>query len=159
LGGFSLEKIILRITIYSNIFIFMTVTMKTMHNGFFPQFLYWIFQFTDFSQDYSDSLPYLKKKPKRTIKNYGSAARLDQAIVIKDKFLKILLLALSFSFSQYPEFLKFIGHIGPRGQKIMRSANMTEATFNQTNFWFIYFSFLWHKILILIHVFNMFIFV
>jgi hypothetical protein len=26
LGGFSLEKIILRITIYSNIFIFMTVT-------------------------------------------------------------------------------------------------------------------------------------
>jgi hypothetical protein len=29
-----------------------------------------------------DSPPYLKK-PKRTIKNYGSAARLDQAIVIK----------------------------------------------------------------------------
>jgi hypothetical protein len=29
-----------------------------------------------------DSLPYLKKN-KRTIKSYGSAARLDQAIVIK----------------------------------------------------------------------------
>jgi hypothetical protein len=26
-----------------------------------------------------DSLPYLKKKTKRTIKSYGSAARLDQA--------------------------------------------------------------------------------
>jgi hypothetical protein len=30
-----------------------------------------------------DSLPYLKKNIKRTIKSYGSAARLDQAIVIK----------------------------------------------------------------------------
>jgi hypothetical protein len=29
-----------------------------------------------------DSLPYLKKKNKRTIKSYGSAARLDKAIVI-----------------------------------------------------------------------------
>jgi hypothetical protein len=29
-----------------------------------------------------DSPPYLKK-PKRTIKSYGSVARLDQAIVIK----------------------------------------------------------------------------
>jgi ABC-type enterochelin transport system substrate-binding protein len=26
-------------------------------------------------------------------------------------------------FSAYPEFLKFVGPIGPRGQKIMRSAN------------------------------------
>jgi hypothetical protein len=34
---------------------------------------------------------------------------------------------------------------------------LTEAIFNlQTNFWFIYFSFLWHKILVLI--FNMFIY-
>jgi hypothetical protein len=30
-----------------------------------------------------DSPPYLEKKNKRTIKSYGSAARLDQAIVIK----------------------------------------------------------------------------
>jgi hypothetical protein len=30
-----------------------------------------------------DSPPYLKKNPKRTIKDYVSAARLDQAIVIK----------------------------------------------------------------------------
>jgi hypothetical protein len=30
-----------------------------------------------------DSSLYLKNKPKRTIKSYGSAARLDQAIVIK----------------------------------------------------------------------------
>ena len=30
-----------------------------------------------------DSLPYLKKKQQKTIKSYGSAARLDQAIVIK----------------------------------------------------------------------------
>ena len=28
---------------------------------FFPQFLYWIFQFTDFSQDYSWIVPLLKK--------------------------------------------------------------------------------------------------
>ena len=74
----------------------------------------------------------LKKKTKRTIKNYGSAARLDQAIVIKAKFLKILLLALSFSFSQYPEFFKFVGPIGPRGQKIMRSANNVGPHVRQT---------------------------
>jgi hypothetical protein len=30
-----------------------------------------------------DSPPCLKKKKKKTIKSYGSAARLDQAIVIK----------------------------------------------------------------------------
>ena len=34
---------------------------------------------------------------------------------------------------------------------------LIEATFRQTNFWFISFSFLWHKILVLI--FNMFIYV
>ena len=101
--------------------------VKTMHNDnawiFPPISLLNISVYRLQPRLFIDSLPYLKKKTKRTIKNYGSAARLDQAIVIKDKFLKILLLALSFSFSQYPEFLKFIGHIGPRGQKIMRSAN------------------------------------
>jgi hypothetical protein len=79
-----------------------------------------------------DSPPYLKKKTKRTIKSYGSAARLDQAIVIKAKLLKILLLALSFSFSQYPEFLKFVRPIGSMGQKIMRSANNVGPHVRQT---------------------------
>ena len=45
--------------------------------------------------------------------------------------------------------------------KVMQSGTvqreiLTKATFNQTNFWFIYFSFLWHKFLVLI--FNMFIY-
>jgi hypothetical protein len=39
--------------------------------------------FTDFSQDYSWIVRHILKKNKRTIKSYGSAARLDQAIVIK----------------------------------------------------------------------------
>jgi hypothetical protein len=38
-----------------------------------------------------DSLPYHKKN-QSTIKSYGSAARLDEAIVIKVKFKKYLLL-------------------------------------------------------------------
>ena len=38
----------------------------------------------------------------------------------------------------------------------MLQERLIEATFNQTNFWFIFFSFLWHKILVLI--FNMFIY-
>jgi hypothetical protein len=33
---------------------------------FFPQFLYWIFQFTDFSQDYSWIVCHILKNPKRT---------------------------------------------------------------------------------------------
>jgi hypothetical protein len=42
-----------------------------------------IFQFTDFSQDYSWIVCHILRNPKRNINSYGSAARLDQAIVIK----------------------------------------------------------------------------
>jgi hypothetical protein len=52
---------------------------------FSPQFLYWIFQLTDFSQDYSWIVCHILTKP----------------LLSNLKLLKILLLALSFSFSQY----------------------------------------------------------
>jgi hypothetical protein len=55
-----------------------------MHNGFFPPIsLLNISVYRLQPRLFMDSPPYLKKKTKRTIKSYGSAARLDQAIVIK----------------------------------------------------------------------------
>jgi hypothetical protein len=54
-----------------------------MHNGFFsPISLLNISAYRLQPRLFMDSPPYLKKT-KRTIKSYGSAARLDQAIVIK----------------------------------------------------------------------------
>jgi hypothetical protein len=53
-----------------------------MHNGFFPPIsLLNISVYRLQPRLFMDSPPYLKKR--RTIKSYGSAARLDQAIVIK----------------------------------------------------------------------------
>jgi hypothetical protein len=49
-----------------------------------------------------------------------------------------------------------IGSIGKGGLSCtVQKAMLTKATFNQTNFWFIFFSFLWHRIWVLI--FNLFI--
>jgi hypothetical protein len=54
-----------------------------MHNGFFPPIsLLNISVYRLQPRLFIDSPPYLIKK-ERTIKSYGSAARLDQAIVIK----------------------------------------------------------------------------
>jgi hypothetical protein len=58
--------------------------VKTMHNAwiFPPISLLNISIYRLQPRLFIDSLPYLKKNQK-TIKSYGSAARLDQAIVIK----------------------------------------------------------------------------
>jgi hypothetical protein len=54
-----------------------------MHNGFFsPISLLNISAYRLQPRLFMDSPPYLKKT-KRTIKSYGSTARLEQAIVIK----------------------------------------------------------------------------
>ena len=59
--------------------------VKTMHNAWIPPSPISLLNISVYRLQprlFIDSLPYLKKT-KRTIKRYGSAARLDQAIFIK----------------------------------------------------------------------------
>jgi hypothetical protein len=105
---FFLEKIILRIAIYSNIFIFMTVT----NNIYQKQIKYHVFNAVTNSK-----LTELHEDRFLLHASFCHAESVCFKSVIQSGR------SLFLSKIKIPEFLKFVGPIGPRGQKIMRSAN------------------------------------